>query len=482
LSIAHALKWSFLSELASKAIAPLAMILLARMLTPEDFGVVAAATMVISLSQILWEGGMGKAIIQFRGDVAAASNTAFLINCLLGILVACLLIAVSRPLALHVFHDPRVAPVLKVMSLQVLLGSLACVQAALLQKNMNFKRLFWVRVATVALPGLVAIPLALTGLGYWALILGTLAGQVAQVAVLWSTTRWHPSLTFDRQIARTLARFSAWVMASGLLVWLYTWADSLVVGMYLGAHDLGLYRTGNYLVATFYTLLFAPLLPVLYSHFSAMQGDVERIRDTLRNTIKIVTYISIPTALLIYTVGPHLSSLLLGRQWEGVGQVVAVMALMHGFSWVVGINGEAYRAIGRPDFETKIMAGALALYVVAYWLSIQAGFGAFLWTRFGIVIPAMAVHLWIAKIAIGLSVRQTITYTLKITAAGVPLLIVSHVLSHPGQLTAPQIAGIAVTLIAIAAGYLWAIERKNLIPQIFAVLGRKSHVASSNAA
>ena len=157
MSVRHALKWSFLSELASKAVQPLVFVILARLLTPEDFGVVAAATMVISFSQIFWEAGMGKAIIQYQGDRVAAANAAFWVNNALGVVVVGALVAISGWVADRIFHDPRVALVLWVMALQVFLSASVSVHVALLQKDMQFKHLFWVRLATVAGSGLGSV-------------------------------------------------------------------------------------------------------------------------------------------------------------------------------------------------------------------------------------------------------------------------------------------------------------------------------------
>ena len=100
--------------------------------------------------------------------------------------------------------------------------------------GMGFKKLFWVRFTTVSLPGLASIPLALNGMGYWALVAGTLVGQLVQVMMLWRTSHWRPAFNFDIQIAKEMGRFGAWVGTSGLLAWFYVWADSLIVGMYLG--------------------------------------------------------------------------------------------------------------------------------------------------------------------------------------------------------------------------------------------------------
>jgi O-antigen/teichoic acid export membrane protein len=392
MSVSNALKWSFLSELAAKIVQPVVFVVLARLLTPEDFGVVAAAMMVISFSQIFWEAGMGKAVIQSQEDRNAVANTAFWINNFLGLFVAGVLISVSNPIAEHIFHDQRVGLVLQVMSIQVFLAALSAVHTALLQKDMHFKRLFWVRFATVSLPGLVSIPLALKGMGYWAIVFGTLAGQAIQVIVLWNMSTWRPSTRIDRDVGEKLVRFGSWVAFSGLLAWFYGWADSLIVGMYLGAKELGLYRTGSQLVVMIYAIIFSPVLPVLYSHLSKIQSNQQRANQGLVKVISIITFISIPLAFILYLSGGDISIFVLGSKWDGVGEIVSILALSVGFSWITYPNVEYYRGQGRPDLETKTMLYTITFYLPAYIYSSSLGLTQFLWTRLGLALLSVVVH------------------------------------------------------------------------------------------
>ena len=419
----HALKWSMGAEVASKAIQPLVFVVLARMLSPEDFGVMAAALMVISFSQVFWESGMSKALIQRQGDIDKASNAAFWINLVLGIAVAAFLFFSANAIADVFFHDDRVAGVLQVMTLQVLLGAVASVHVALLQKEMLFKRLFWVRFTTVSLPGLVSIPLAWSGMGYWALVAGTLLGQVAQVLVLWRISEWRPRFEFDRGVAVGLARFGVWVSFSGILVWLYIWADSLVVGMYLGAHDLGLYRTGNQFVTLVYGLIFAPLVPVLYSHFSVIQRDMPRLNSSLARVMRLITLIAIPIAFFLFVISEPLAAALFGEKWTGIGFVVGVMALAHGYAWLVGVSGEIYRAVGKPNYESLAMLLSFAVYFPAYLAAIHIGFTEFVWTRFLLVGWGIGLQLYFLHKVAMKSVWSSAGFAVKVTLASAPLLL-----------------------------------------------------------
>lgn len=472
----HALKWSMGAEIASKAIQPLIFVVLARLLSPEDFGVMAAALMVISFSQVFWESGMGKAVIQWQGDTDVASNVAFWINLVLGLAVTAILFFSAARIAELFFHDDRVAGVLQVMTLQVLLGSVASIHVALLQKDMQFKRLFWVRFATVSLPGLVSIPLAWNGMGYWALVAGALLGQATQTLVLWRISMWRPWFGFDRVVAVDLARFGIWVGFSGLLVWFYIWADSLVVGMYLGANDLGLYRTGNQFVMMIFGLMFAPILPVLYSHLSVIQADRVRLRKMLLKVMRIITVLAVPLAFLLFALAEPLSSLVFGEQWDGIGLVIGVMALMHGFSWVVGANGEVYRAMGKPAYETIVTAGILVVYLVGYVISAQQGFEIFVWTRYALAMGAVFLHIYVAYRVIQIPVMALMISILSISLVSLTPVVIKEIILGFDVSDLGMIVIVTAISIPVVAVSLLFIERDGLLRDFRALL--KGKVAS----
>ncbi|NCC85475.1 MAG: lipopolysaccharide biosynthesis protein [Clostridia bacterium] len=411
MSVLNALKWSFMGELASKAIQPVVFIVLARLLTPEDFGVMTAALMVLAFSQIFWEAGMGKALIQRQSDVQDAANVAFWVNLGIAVLIAGLLYIAASPIALTFFQDPRVTSVIQVMTLQVVLGALGSVQTALLQKDMDFKKLFWVRFVTVCLPGLASIPLAWQGVGYWALVVGTLVGQAVQVVMLWRMSTWRPSWSFHAPVAKEMGRFGAWVGLSGLLAWFYAWMDALIVGMYLGSHDLGLFRTGNQFSMMVFALLFGPIIPVLYSHLSRMNGDRDRIKMAAEKVIKTLVIIAVPVAVILFSVSDSVGAALFGEQWKGIGFVIGVMALTHGFSWVVSMNGEFYRAMGKPAHETMVMSGPLFVYLAGYLYSIGFGFEYFVWTRLAMtLLVGVILQLIVLQNTIKIGLCATLRY------------------------------------------------------------------------
>jgi PST family polysaccharide transporter len=391
----NAFKWSALGEIASRTIGPLVFIVLARLLVPEDFGVAAAATVLISFSQVFSDAGLAKALIQRQDRVEESANIVFWLNLGISIAVVAILL-VGAPLIAWFFKDERIAPVIRVLSLQILFMAFSTVHTALLKKNLNFKPLFWVRLATTTIPGLASIPLAIYGMGYWALVAGTLIGQAVQSAVLWMCNPWRPRWDFDPDLARKLISFGKWAMLSSVLGWFYLWMDAIFVGHYLGSHDMGLYRTGNTFVTMIFGLIFSPLLPVLYSFFSIAQLNQQKLREALIAVTHAITLIALPLGFGLFALGDLAADVFFGKQWQGVGHVIGIMALMHAFSWIVGANGEVYRSIGKPHIETWVNGSMLLLYFTGYLISVRFGLQSFLHTRLGLALFATAAHIGVA--------------------------------------------------------------------------------------
>ena len=413
--ILNSLKWSYLGQLGSKALQPIIFIILARILVPEDFGLMASAMLVVTFSQILWEAGLGKAVIQRHTDINEASNAAFILNILLGILISILIFVSAENIAVNIFNDLRIALILKVMIAQILIGSLASIHFSLLEKEMNFKNLFWIKIISMGGPAVLSIPIALYGFGYWALVIGSIFGQFLQTIILWYFVSWKPNFNMKANVTKDIATFGFWVTLSGLLGWLYLWLDSLVVAKFLGISELGLFRMGNQFASIVFIALFSAINPVLYSYLSRVFHKGINIKAKIQDILRFISIVSIPIAVIMFTFRDEVSGIIFDSEWNGIASVLGVMALMHGFSWIVGMNNEVYRAIGKPKIETIVNASLFLVYLIGYLISVQYGLEIFVWTRFGLSILALILHILLLHLVIKIHLMNTFGYILVIT-------------------------------------------------------------------
>jgi PST family polysaccharide transporter len=376
---------------------------LARLLLPEDFGVMTAAMMVIAFSQIIWEAGTGKALIQRQNNIEEAANAAFIINIVLGLLVAGLLFICAKSITNTFFHDERVTIVLKVMTLQILLGALGSVHAAILQKEMGFKKLFWIRFATASLPGLVSVPFAINDYGYWALVVGSLIGQLVQVVMLWRISKWRPSLNLDHVVTKEISKFGAWVGGTGFFSWVFQWTDTLILGMFLGLHEVGIFRVGNQIATTIFALAFSFITPVLYSYLTNKKEiNKLEIANEINKVFILVAIFSLPLGVVVFSIGDLFQEIILGELWVGVGYVVSLIAIKEAALWIFSYNIEAVRAIGMAKLETLVAGLSGLANIIVLYIFIHGGFESFMFGRSVVLmLVAIFIHLSIYLMVFG---------------------------------------------------------------------------------
>jgi PST family polysaccharide transporter len=420
--------WSLLSEAAVRIVTPLVFLILARLLTPADFGLVAAAMIVVSLAQLIGDAGMSRALVQSTGETVATANTVFWMNLALGFVVYVILFLLAD-LAAQPFGDPRAAAIIKVQGLQVIFMPFVSVHKAVFQKDLNFRPLLKLQLVAAVVPGLISVPFAIYGMGYWALVWGSLIATVVQAIVVWRQSSWRPRFAFDRKIASGLLGFSAWSSGQSIVAWFYQWGDTFFVGIVLSSAAMGLYRTGSSLIIFVFAVAIAPLQPVLFSAFSRLQDNLPSLGDALGKANKAIVMVSFPIATLVFVFQDAAESLVFNEKWQGIAPVIGWAALTQGLAWTVGSNAQAYSAAGRPDVVLKLNLVLLCAYVPVYWIAIQAGLETFLKARFALTLIAIPVHLYVAKRLFGTSMLSFIDQIKWSLIASVSLALVILLLS-----------------------------------------------------
>jgi PST family polysaccharide transporter len=473
-------KWSVLGELVSKTVGPIVLVVLAKILLPDDFGIVAAATIVISFSQVFWDAGLAKTLIQRKQRVAESATVVFWINVVSGTVLFVILLFTADPIA-QFFDDERIADVIRVLAVQLPLAAACSVHIALEQKEFQFKRLFWVRVATTATPALASIPLAMNGYGYWALVIGTLLGQVAQVIVLWAMSSWRPALWFETALAKELFRFGRWVMLSALLSWFFIWVDALIVGGFLGIRELGLYRTGDAFVTLIFGLLAAPLLPVLYSLFCELAGDMHRLRKTVMLLDRTLMSVVLPAGAGLLVLRDLIPDLIFTAEWQDIGLIIGIIGMTQALSYTVSVKQQVYKAIGRPEVETQIMVISMLIRVLFYSVSVQFGLLAFVWARFLSTIVGVINHLIFAHRMIGIDFRRYFGDLIRVLPA---VLIMYFVGRRCQEYLAPNMGVLLQAMILIATcSFTYAaitfVTQRRLVTNAYALLtGKEAEVVA----
>ena len=444
------MKWSTLSEISARVITPIVFILMARLLTPADYGVTASVMVILSFAQVFWDAGLGRALIQRENNIEKAANVVFWTNLGLAAVVYVALFLGAGLISRYLFKDPRIVTVIRVQGLIVLVNAFACVQTAHFQRNLDFKSLFWVRLITTGAPALASLPLAACGFGYWALVAGTLTGAIVQAIVLWRFSPWRPSFEYDREVAREMVRFGMWVTVSGMLAWFYSWGDILLVGAYFDTRTLGLYRTGSTFVLTVFAMALGPIIPVVYAMLARMQGDLPRVRTTFLRVVRTIFLVAAPLGAMLFITRFAASYIIFGTKWSGVEVVIGWYALFTGLSWLVGSNNEVYRAVGLPAWETKSMLFGLATHIPVYFLTVNMGFGVFVKARFFLVFIGITWHLYLLSRILQIHARDVLFEVRHILIGFVVMIAVSLAITEWTSYSALTQGLIAAPVAALA--------------------------------
>jgi O-antigen/teichoic acid export membrane protein len=376
--IVKASGYSILSEIAAKVVGPLGFLVLTRILSPKDFGIVAIATTILGFIYIVSDMGIGKVIIQETGDddyLQSVNNAGFWFNTLLGILLFTFLALFSHKLAI-LFGEPKSSLVIAAMSVQVIFYSVTTVQVAIHKRNLDFKFLFYLRLITVVAPLILSIPLAFAGLGYWAIVAGNVFGSFLSALVLWLASKWKPSFTINFQTLRKVLAKSIWSTVEQVFMWIPFALDMYLITNKLSSSDYGIYSTSRTLFTSAVQLSLGAIIPVLYSAYSNIQNDEVLYKKSIMLSQKIVFALAAFIGSGVFIFRKLIEHIIFTKAWVGISDVYSVIFLIMGLEYFSSVLVEGLRA--RGYFR------AIALNVVL-WVVISLPF-LFFSIKYGLVV------------------------------------------------------------------------------------------------
>lgn len=471
----RSVKWAFLANAAPRLITPFSNLILAALLTPADFGLVAIATLVIALAQIMVDMGLGKAVVQRQSSVDEAASVSLWLSLSVSVVLYGVLWIIA-PLIARAYDSSEAISVIRVAGLFLPLSAVASIPIALLQRNMEFRRLFWVRSSFLTTQAVVSVCLALAGAGYWALVLGQLVGRCISVGLAWILVRWRPGIVLNRAIVRSILGFGIWVMVSGFQNWLFLYADNAIAGLFMGIQGLGVYSLGFSISTLIPGFLVAAMGDVAYPTFCRLQEDPRLVGQSLLKLQTLISAVLFPVGFGVSAIAQPVVRLLYGEKWPGLGIVIGFLVIMPGLSYIWSLNGKAYQAVGRPDAWTKLYGLTLVILLPLLWVAAPYGLLAFTLTRFGCGVLIPLANMAIATRVLGIRVREQLE-------AFVPLLVIAAVMSAVvfGSIglmgSFDGITGWAKLFSVVAVGtlvYLLLLRQTNrkLWNQLFLSLGR----------
>ncbi|MGA2670060.1 MAG: MOP flippase family protein [Dehalococcoidia bacterium] len=371
-SAAYGVTWSGIVQVLSQTFSFISTIVLARLLSPEDFGVVATAGIVTELLSRMGDMGFSTAIIQRKKITPSHLSTVFWAALALGV-VFCLTTVGISPLAAKFFNNEKIGPILAVYSIGFIIAPLRMVHGSLMMKRLEFFRFSVCEVGNGIGYALAVIALALAGFGVWSLVLGYLISQILYAVLRWSLSHWRPSFTFSINSLKDLWGFGANVTGSTIVQYVIDKLDYLIVGKFLAVVSLGIYSMSYKVVNMISNAISASVSAVSFTTFSIVQDDNERLRRGFLKSTAYISLIAIPSFAGLAILGPEVIRVAFGLKWELAirpMQVLCIMAILNS----IGITaGSVAVSKGRPDIGLKFNIVRLILLIPTLLFGVRFG-------------------------------------------------------------------------------------------------------------
>lgn len=359
------LRWAFVMNWGQRGIATAATFVLAAILGPFDFGVVAIALIYIQFVQLFLEAGIATAVVQRDRLEPEHVDSAFWMNIALCVVLAVVSVALSGWWA-EVNGTPELEDVIDALSALIVISGLAIVQFSLLQREMAFKKLALQANLAAVTGAVVGIALAIAGAGVWSLVVQNLVMETVALVLLWRLSTWRPGFRFSRRHARELLGFSTSVFAANLGGFVNRKADALLLGVFFGPVAVGLYRLADRFVEIVLELTVRPIGAVSLPLFSRLQNDREGLRDAVGSCLRTTVLATVPPLFVLAACSDQLMRFV-GEQWEDAGAPLKLLAVVGMAKAFVFFTGPLLFAVSRATFRAVMLwlfAGASVLVAV----------------------------------------------------------------------------------------------------------------------
>ena len=416
--LAAATRWMVAGRLVTQASRLLVSVVLARLLSPEAFGVVAVAMTTIVALEVVKDLGTGAAVIQRPTVDQRLLSSVFYLNIVGGLVAAGLMVA-GAPLIADFFDVPASAPVVRAFALVIAIGGLTQVHHAMLRRSMRFNAVASVEMAAALTTGVLSIGLALGGLGVWSMVWGNVAGAAAGSLMAWLRSGWKPSRMFGFGPLREIAGFSAHTAGYNVTTFLLQNTDKLLVGRWLGTAPLGVYSLAQRTISYPLESISRVLMTVLFPAFARAQDDDDLLRKGYTRAAGAVAFVTLPVMVGAAAVSEPLVRTVLGRHWEDLIPLMWFMAPAGALGALLSCVNTLYSAKGRADwmFRWGLASGAFTLGGFAVGLQ---------WGLQGLAIAYLAVNV----------IQVPVGYALVLRLIDMPLSAMARALAPYFAMTA----------------------------------------------
>ena len=367
--------WRFAERCGAQLVTFIVSIVLARILSPEDYGQIALITVFTTIMQVFVDSGLGLALIQKKDADDLDFSSVFFFNFAV-CLVLYAVMFVAAPFIASFYKDTTLTPIIRVISLTIVISGVKGIQQSYVSRNMLFKRFFFSTLGGTIFSAFLGIGLAYAGFGVWAIVAQQLSNTTIDTLILWLTVKWRPKKMFSWKRLKSLLSFGWKMLVSSLLDTVYNNIRSLIIGRMYSSSDLAYYNQGKQFPHTIVDNIDSSIDSVLLPSMSSAQDDSVRVKVMARRSIKISTYIMAPMMMGLAFCAVPIVKLVLTDKWLPCVPFLRIFCITYMFYPIHTANLNAIKAMGRSDYFLKLEIAkkivGLGLLFSTMWFGVLA--------------------------------------------------------------------------------------------------------------
>lgn len=364
--------WRLAERCGAQGVSFIVTILIARLVTPTEYGTVALATVYANVLQVFVDSGMGSALIQKKDSNDVDFSTVFYFNVFMSFLVY-FIVFFTAPLVASFYKQPIITKYIRVFSVNILISGVKNIQQAYVSKHLIFKKFFFATLGGTVVSGFVGLLLAYKGFGCWALIAQILTNSLVDTIILWVIVPWRPTYAFEMKRLRGFVSFGWKLLASSLIDSVYNNYTSVLIGKIYSSESLAFYNKGNTFPSLLVQNINSSLDSVLLPTMAQDQDNKTRLKELVQTSICVSTYLLAPMLVGLLVVSDSLIPVLLTEKWDPCIIFVKVFCLYYLIYPIHTSNLNAINALGRSDIFLKIEMIKKIVGIVIIFVSMKHG-------------------------------------------------------------------------------------------------------------
>lgn len=429
--VASNFTWRLFERIGAQGVTFIVSIVLARLLDPSVYGTIALVTVFITILQIFVDGGFSNALIQKKDADETDFSSVFYFNMAMCVLLY-ILMYLCAPFIAEFYNNTELTPVIRVLSVVLVIYGVKSVQQAYVSRHMMFKRFFFATLGGTLGAGVIGIWMAWSGYGVWALVAQHVFNTLVDTIILWIMVKWRPRKVFSFDRLKALFSFGWKILVSSLINTVYNEIRQLIIGKMYSSSDLAYYNRARQFPNLFVTNINSSIDSVLLPTMSNVQDDKTRVKSMTRRAIKTSTYIMAPMMMGLAACGETVVKILLTDKWLPCVPYMVVFCVAFMFQPIHTANLNAIKAMGRSDLYLKLEIWKKAVGIIALVISMPLGVMAMAYSMLITNVIAQVINSWPNKKLLDYSYIEQLKDILPDVALAAGMGLVVYALDYLG--------------------------------------------------